>query len=196
MRYGVVYRITNLETNKCYIGMTKNVLRKRWYEHCRKKSNCLYLKRAIEKYGKESFSIKEIASSWDRESLKELEMLLIKQENTLVPNGYNLTNLNNGAGEMSEETRQKLRIAQTGKRWFCSEQAKENMRRRPIRINPSHMKSKRFSDEARKNMSIGRTGMKWCTDGINECRIWDGETPPKNFRLGRTKKLDKITRTI
>lgn len=69
MLYGVVYKITCSETDKSYIGRTKRSLRKRWYDHCLLTSNCLLLKRAIEKYGKESFTITAIASSWNDENL-------------------------------------------------------------------------------------------------------------------------------
>lgn len=166
MLYGVVYRITNLENEKCYIGRTKQQLHKRWHDHCSPSSNCVYLRNAIEKYGKESFSIEVVASSWDIESLKELEMLIIKQENTLVPNGYNLINTGCGNGEVSEETRQKISESHKGK--TMSEEARrklsEALTGKPkseehcqsmsrTRIGrPSKMKGKKFSNEARQNM--------------------------------------------
>jgi group I intron endonuclease len=164
--YGVVYRITNLENGKCYIGRTKRALHKRWYDHCHQSSFCLYLKNAIQKYGKENFSIVEIASSWDVESLKELEMLLIRQEKTLVPNGYNLINTSCGAGEVSEETRTKL--SKVGKGRLHTDESKQKMSEARQGIvfseehrqslsaakkgRPSQMKGKRFSEEARANM--------------------------------------------
>jgi hypothetical protein len=116
MFYGVVYRITCIEDGMCYIGRSKRALHKRWYEHCHELSNCLYLKHAIAKYGKESFTIEAIASSWDLENLKALEVLLIKQENTLVPNGYNLINTEHGNGEEAEATKLKKSKSQTARR--------------------------------------------------------------------------------
>jgi group I intron endonuclease len=114
MLYGVVYRITCTENSKCYIGRTKRSLHQRWYDHWRGRSFCPYLRRAINKYGKESFTIEAIASSWDDENLRELEVLMIRQENTLSPNGYNLVNTNVGPGEISEETREKHRLQMMG----------------------------------------------------------------------------------
>lgn len=174
MFYGVVYRITNLETNKCYIGRTKNSVRDRWYGHCHRSSNCSYLKHAIVKYGKESFSITAIASSWDSESLKDLEMLMIEQENTLAPHGYNLINNGNGAGEISEITRKKLSASSKGRvltpetRQRMSEGRKGMVFTDEHRANlsakkkgrPSPMKGKQFSDEARRNMGGQNKGTK------------------------------------
>ncbi len=172
MRYGVVYRITNLETGKCYIGRTKNTLRDRWYDHCRRSSGCLYLKNAIEKYGKESFTITEIASSWDHENLQALEMLLIKQENTLVPNGYNLINTSNGAGEISEETRQKLSLIRKGK--------------------PSPMKGKKFSEEVRKNMGGQNKGKPMhpnTNQALRAVRLGQNLTEQHKQRISETRQL-------
>jgi group I intron endonuclease len=190
MKHGVVYRITNLENGKCYIGRTRRALHKRWYDHCLPSSGCLHLNRAIKKYGKESFSITEIASSWDHESLKELEMILIKQEKTLVPNGYNLVNTSNGAGEVSEETRERLGRGRKGKpspmkgKKF-SEESRKNM--------GGQNKGKKVSDETKKKRSQVLKGLKWYTNGIIDCRFRDGENIPDGFKPGRTKGLDNLS---
>lgn len=202
MRYGVVYRITNLETGKCYIGRTKNPLRVRWQQHCYLRSRCLHLNNAIQKYGKESFSIHEIASSWNDENLRELEVLLIKQENTLTPNGYNLININTGPSEISEETRQRLSEAQKGKispmqgrthtietKQKISIAKKGKTYSEEIRKNMGgHNRGKTTSDEIKKKMSQVMQGLKWYTDGVHNYRIRDGEPILESFRKGLTRQ--------
>ncbi len=62
--FGIIYIITNSINEKVYIGQTIQTLKERWQEHCRRpfsKSEAnMKIKRAIFKYGKENFSIKEL----------------------------------------------------------------------------------------------------------------------------------------
>lgn len=209
--YGVVYRITNLENDKCYIGRTKRPLHERWYAHCHRNSGCLRLRNAIQKYGKESFKIEAIASAWNAENLIGLEALLIEQENTLSPNGYNLRkDTGFGSPEMSKETRQ--RMSERRKGYVCSEEHRKNIGLAKKGL-PSKMKGKRFSEEVRKNMggqnkgkkasvelleklSKIRKGQKWYTDGISDCKFREGEIVPDGFRRGRSKGLDNLTMLV
>ena len=48
-----IYKITS-PSGKNYIGQTKQAFNERWKGHCKKSSNCLLLKRAIQKYGREN----------------------------------------------------------------------------------------------------------------------------------------------
>ncbi len=183
-RYGVIYRISCLENDKCYIGRTKNTLRDRWYYHCRPSSGCLSLKRAIKKYGKESFTIQEIASSWDLENLRELEVLLIKQENTLSPNGYNLINTNKGPGEISEETRRKLKSHTGQTPWNKGIPMREESKQKLSEANKGHPGSWRgltMSDEHKQKMSEAHIGQTpW-----NKDRIMTDEYRETRSRIAR-----------
>lgn len=92
----LIYAITNLLNGKRYIGMTEQSLRERWSQHKLAAKNgvdtALYF--AIRKYGHESFSVEPIAMvmpGMDRKTLCEIERLLIAQEGTRAPNGYNMT---------------------------------------------------------------------------------------------------------
>lgn len=91
MDIGKIYKITNTINNMAYIGKTQNSIEYRFGQHCRPSSNCKRLSRAIQKYGKDSFKIEEICSVIDLIDLNSLEILLIKEHNTLSPDGYNLT---------------------------------------------------------------------------------------------------------
>lgn len=90
---GIIYIITNDINNKVYIGQTIQTLKQRWQQHCRKpfskaESNML-IKRAILKYGKEHFFIKEIEKC-SVENLDAREIHYIKLYDS-VNTGYNLT---------------------------------------------------------------------------------------------------------
>lgn len=70
--FGIIYIITNSINDKVYIGQTIQTLKSRWQAHCRKGSleeQNMQIKRAIRKYGKENFSIKEL----ERCSIAELD---------------------------------------------------------------------------------------------------------------------------
>ena len=84
-----IYKITNLLNNKVYIGQSVHP-EKRWWEHQNhaKTNYDLYpIHLAIKKYGANNFefTILEWTEDYDNE-----EARLIKEYNSLVPNGYNI----------------------------------------------------------------------------------------------------------
>lgn len=84
-----IYKITNLVNNKIYIGQTIHPDR-RWTEHKQKArhgQDKFPIHLAINKYGEENFLFEII--EWT-ENYNEEEKRLIKELNTLSPNGYNL----------------------------------------------------------------------------------------------------------
>lgn len=86
-----IYKITNKINGKIYIGQSVHIER-RWQEHCQESSTSIIAK-AIKKYGKENFSF-EVLEQYqveDYDKLDEREMYYIHQYNSLVPNGYNVT---------------------------------------------------------------------------------------------------------
>lgn len=62
--FEIIYIITNSVNSKVYIGQTIQSLKNRWQGHCRKgfseSEKNMHIKRAINKYGKENFQIKEL----------------------------------------------------------------------------------------------------------------------------------------
>lgn len=93
-RFGIIYLITCVTNSKKYIGQTVYNAEIRFKGHCKKRDNtqegCPALRAAIFKYGKENFTTEEIFTAFSREALNEAEKILIKQYNTLSPNGYNI----------------------------------------------------------------------------------------------------------
>lgn len=90
--FGIIYIITNSINEKVYIGQTIQSLKDRWQEHCRRpfsrSETNMRIKRAIFKYGKENFSIKELERC-KVEELNEKERYYISLYNS-VKNGYNI----------------------------------------------------------------------------------------------------------
>ena len=126
----IIYKITNLYTNKIYIGLTVENPKERFRKHfleARAGSNT-YLHNSMNKYGKEAFEIIEIDKASTIEELKEKEKFYIKQLNTRDRSiGYNLSEGGDGTpGVMkSEYTRNLIRQKHLGRKH--TEVARKNM---------------------------------------------------------------------
>jgi group I intron endonuclease len=105
---GEIYKITNLITNKMYVGQTRSHYLNRgkyrpfghigrFNSHISESKNinkihaCRYLNSAFNKYGVENFKC-ELISNCEIEQLDDYERKYIYDLNTRFPNGYNLTN--------------------------------------------------------------------------------------------------------
>ena len=90
----IIYKITNLENLKVYIGQTINTLEKRKYKH-ESEAKCnksMPIARAIIKYGKDNFYWETIDIAKTREELNEKEKEWIWLYNTNDRQyGYNLS---------------------------------------------------------------------------------------------------------
>lgn len=88
----IIYKITSKSTGKSYIGVTKQSLEKRWYQHkwfANHKPTCHFHK-AINKYGPDDFTVELLLSEKDDSKRVLLEQQLIAEHNTYT-NGYNST---------------------------------------------------------------------------------------------------------
>lgn len=130
---GIIYSYTNKTNNKIYIGQTINPI-KRKYNHeyvSQNKNACDYdtpFHRAIRKYGFENFEYRVLADEIDdKDLLNQLEKYYIKKFDSLIPNGYNVSEGGDNAphdwtdeqkinyslrkGELTEEEVISLRVA-------------------------------------------------------------------------------------
>lgn len=82
-----IYCITNIINGKKYIGQSNNVKR-RFNEHIKGNADTI-IHNAIKKYGEENFKIETLETNIT--NYNEREQYWIKELNTLVPNGYNMT---------------------------------------------------------------------------------------------------------
>ena len=123
-----IYLIINLINNKKYVGQTIDSVEQRWKEHCQENSLKLNfpIKKAILKYGKENFIINQIDSAETLDEANEKEVYWGLFHNVLVPNGYSLKLGGRKHVHISKEIKQKISIANTGRK--ASEETKAKLK--------------------------------------------------------------------
>ena len=88
-----IYKITNIQNNKCYIGQTIRPIEQRFHRHINDALNNIldtHFARAIRKYGKDNFIIEEIDTAKTQEELNQKEQYWINYYNS-IEEGYNET---------------------------------------------------------------------------------------------------------
>lgn len=88
-----IYKITNIQNNKVYIGQTIRPIQERFKRHINDAINNIldtHFARAIRKYGKENFIIEKIDEANNQEELNKKEQYWIRKYNS-IKNGYNET---------------------------------------------------------------------------------------------------------
>lgn len=144
-----IYLITNLENKKQYVGITKFSITERFYQHTKRG---FLLTEAIKKYGEDKFSIELIEEVDTAGRAYELEQYYIKEYNSKVPYGYNITDGGDGifGWEATEEYRQE-----------CSERVKQLHKEKKV-----GMYGKKHSDETKRKMSEASKGNKRCAGRV------------------------------
>ena len=101
---GYIYKFRNKANNKVYIGQTIRSPRIRYREHITyKNSENAVFHKAIKKYGEDNFEfsiIREVEYNNKKDliqKLNALEIQYIKEYNSLVPNGYNISSGGNNS---------------------------------------------------------------------------------------------------
>jgi len=150
-----VYKITNLITNKMYIG-----------QHCKHGDNYfasgLYINNSLKKHGIENFKREIIKICYSKEMVDYWEQYYIIKYNTVDPFGYNLTW--GGEGNIcSESTRKKL--SENNGRWNkgipCSEETKKKISN-SLKGKIGTWKGKHLSETHKRKISEGRKrGTSW-----------------------------------
>lgn len=164
---GCIYLIRNTINGKAYIGQTTQKLEYRLLNHFAPSSSCTALKNAIEKHGRDVFTVEILHDGVLDIFLDNLEIAEIEKHNTLAPDGYNL---NGGGGGVSPEARQKLskaRIGRKGKPHSPETRRKMSKAQKGKSISPEHRqkisavhKDKLVSTETRQKISKALTGRK------------------------------------
>ena len=143
-KYNFVYLITNIIDGKQYIGdhSTNNENLDKYYLG----SGRPYLTNAFHAHGKKNFKrvILEFFPSKD-EAFKAQEKY-IQKYNTLAPNGYNISPKGGHGvnGCMSEETKEKIRVKNTGKK--RSEETREKQRQKKLGTKRSEEAKRKTSE--------------------------------------------------
>jgi group I intron endonuclease len=175
---GYIYRITNRETRKVYIGKTKcDDPMTRWKGHItmfqKVKGGCPALRDAVKKYGLDAFMFEVLIICFD-EDCDRWEKEYIAKYNCIVPNGYNiLEGGQGGAGFRGKthtaETVGKI-VAATKER--CKdpkyiERLRENGRKQMANIDRKEFGKKvTESEKYKKALEEGRVGGRGHKNGI------------------------------
>jgi group I intron endonuclease len=142
-----LYKISNLINNKIYIGITKLSINDRWKKHLKDSLSPLYpLHCAIQKYGKENFTIELLLESEIREEISSKEDPTIEfYKSRISQNGYNVAKGGYG-GDLGPVVNKKRRDTMLN---FPAEKKLEISKK----LSESHLGSKR-SEETKTKMSI------------------------------------------
>lgn len=181
-----LYKITNNFDNKIYIGQT-NHPELRWQQHKSKARSDevadQVICRAMRKYGIDNFKMEIIMTCETLEEINELEIKYIKDCESLVPNGYNVSA---GGGKLNDTPEIRARISESLKRFYKnnpnpnkgrvvseetrkkqSEKAMGNTNSKGRVLTDIHKQriaaantGKKASEEARKNISLGHMGQR------------------------------------
>ena len=154
----IIYCVTNLVNGKQYVGQTIHTVQERWAKHLCKNSGCVALKGAISKYGKDNFDVRIIDEAKTQSELDDKERFWIEYLNTLSPNGYNLTSGGNHV-TFTEEVKNKIRVANTGKRH--SEETKAKISEKKIKNyckEKPPLYGKHHSEETKRKLSEKNKG--------------------------------------
>lgn len=192
--YGVIYLIRNLINDKCYIGKTFN-LKRRIYEHFMGYSKgCKLLSRAIRKHGKENFFVEILHEGIIPELLNEFEIQAIREHNTKAPHGYNLNEGGRGGVNPSKETRQKMSeaaISREAKKYAegytMSDETREKLRKASTGRVYSAETREKMSEKAKEREAKKRAeGYKVSEETLrkkseNAQKMWNGRRPPKHL---------------
>ena len=120
-----IYKITNIQNNKVYIGQTIRPIQKRFQRHINDALNNIldtHFARAIRQYGAESFTIEVIDTATDQNELNKKEQYWIQYYDS-VNKGYNETDAISKCGgntyqsktkEEMENIKEKIRVSKFG----------------------------------------------------------------------------------
>lgn len=170
-----VYCHTNKINGKCYIGITRQEVEKRWLNGQGYSKNSHFYN-AIKKYGWNNFKHEILYTNLTKEEAEQKEIELIaKLHSNEREFGYNIENGGNSIGRVSVETKQKLREINMGesnpmygKRGkMCPNYGRKASEKTRRKISENHanlkgenhpMYGKCHAEESKKKISEGNSG--------------------------------------
>lgn len=185
---GKIYKATNKLNGKSYIGQTEKTLEYRKKNHFfRSRFGSRYaFHLAIKKYGIDGFTWEIIADNIPSKSeMDRIEIEEIRKQNTIAPNGYNISTGGGGGDnftnnprkeaileharqvhkgkKLSPETRRKMSLARMGNQNTKGHRLSEEHKRKiglAGRGRPNPMKGKHISEETKRKISAFQKGRK------------------------------------
>ena len=193
----IIYQATNTKNQKMYIGQTCQGLKKRMQYHKYEiniKTDAFH--NAIRKYGMDGFEWIILKDNLTLDEANYFEEKLIRDFNTCIQDngshGYNI--LRGGDNrEMAEETKQKMSVAQTGRKHTAESKRKMSLAK----------KGKKVSDETRNRMSVAKKGRKFNEEhkkkiSISAKKKWEDPEYKKHQSLVQTgiKRNDETKKNM
>ena len=105
-----VYKVTNIQNSKLYIGKTTDSIKQRWKRHIEDAISGrldTHFARAIRKWGEDSFVIEEIDTADNEEELNQKEIYWIAFYDS-AKNGYNKTDGGEGGNTYKYKTEEEM----------------------------------------------------------------------------------------
>lgn len=125
-----IYKHT-FPNNKVYIGITSQTIHRRWQNGLGYRNQGIVY-RAILKYGWDNIRHEILFTGLSKEEAEQKEIELIAQHKSNQKQyGYNIENGGNCVGKLSEETKEKIRLSSTGRKY--SEETREKHRNLAIK---------------------------------------------------------------
>ena len=153
---GTIYLVTNNLNGKQYVGQT--------IVAGNKVGHGKLMTKAYSKHGKENFTYESICSDIDNKAfLNFAERFWIKVVGSRTPDGYNIEHGGSDKDKVSDETREKLRIANTGQKHTPKHIAKvvkalKNRSPEVWKKVSEKLKGRPVSEETRLKISVGNKG--------------------------------------
>lgn len=176
----IVYKHTNNQNNKVYIGITHSNPKRRWLNGNGYKNNEHFWS-AIQKYGWNNFTHEIVAENLsEKEALLLEENLIRKYDSTNQEKGYNhLLSSMNKHPHFTEED--KLKIGKSYKEYFSNLTPEEYLHFRELHKECSN------TEKAKRNMSIGQKKR------FREESEEDKEIRKEKHRKAALRNKDKIS---
>jgi group I intron endonuclease len=199
-----VYKITNLVNNKTYIGKS-NDPHDRWIRHLQQANlkednvNFSIIHKAIKKYGENNFNFEIIGEFNSELEAFEAETYFIDLYSSHISkNGYNITLGGEGISgyKHTEESRQKMSIAHTGK--IISPETKKKMSDSHIGEN-NYFFGKTHSEEVKQQLreiNIGKSLTEETKQKISQGNIeyWSTHEHPNLGRQLSQEHINKLSK--
>lgn len=177
--YGYIYKFTNLETGKVYIGKHK-------YDKPELDKNYLtsgtLIQKSINKNGIDKFKHELVCICESLDELNKKEVFYIDYFQSIYPNGYNLTSGGDGLSEPSKEIREKISIAHRGRKQSDESNKKRSETLKKVIHTPEWIEKIRIAnkgqvvtEQQREASSIRHKNTHWYNDGVNEFMLFDDE---------------------
>jgi group I intron endonuclease len=199
----IVYKIKNLYNDKSYIGQTSLLLDERFSQHIKDSRKPKYLiHKALNKYGKENFTLNVLCVCESKEVLNIMETFMIMVHKSHVSEGgYNLTWGGDGiyGYNHTEEAKKKMsemKIGCKGRMKTEEEKRKIGEKNKINSIGNKNMLGKHHTEETKRKMSEKHKGiLPWNTGTKGIVNIWNkGISPSEETRRKISETLKERNR--